>query len=440
MAEVAAEADSRRLASVATVTGPAVPPRLGLKVNWPQFALLVAVNAFVGGMVGLERSILPALAQEEFGIASRTAAISFVATFGLAKAVSNLAAGRLSERFTRKRLLVAGWLIGAPVPVLIILAPSWGWVVGANILLGLQQGLCWSMTVNMKIDLAGRSRRGLALGINEASGYLAVAAAAFLSGVVAAKLGLRPEPFYLGVVFAGAGLALSVLAVKDTASFVAAEAGQARAPSTVPTLRSAFAAVSWRRRRLFGVAQAGFVNNLNDGVAWGLFPLYFAAGGLGLERIAVLAAAYPLVWGVLQAATGWVSDSIGRRGLIVVGLLVQGAAIWIVAASSGFQWWLGGAILLGVGTAMVYPTLLAAVGDESSPHERATFLGVYRFWRDAGFVAGALLCGALADAFGFRPAIQVAAALTAASGLIAWATLAGKPRDRDRMGEAVVWK
>jgi hypothetical protein len=259
-------------------------------------------------------------------------------------------------------------------------------------------------------------------------------------GVVAAKFGLRPEPFYLGVGFAGAGLALSALFVKDTAGFVTAEAGNVRSPSTVPTLRSAFAAVSWRRRRLFGVAQAGFVNNLNDGVAWGLFPLYFAAGGLGLERIAILAAAYPFIWGVLQAVTGWASDSIGRRGLIVIGLLAQGAAIWIVAASSGFQWWLGGAVLLGVGTAMVYPTLLAAVGDQSSPHERATFLGVYRFWRDTGFVVGALLCGALADAFGFRPAIQVAAALTAASGLIAWATLAGKPRDREKVGESAAWK
>jgi MFS family permease len=275
-----------RVAPIVTVTAPVSSLRLGLKVNWPQFALLVAVNAFVGGMVGLERSILPALAQQEFGIASRTAAVSFVATFGLAKAASNLAAGRLSERFTRKRLLVAGWLIGAPVPVLIILAPSWGWVVGANILLGLQQGLCWSMTVNMKIDLAGRSRRGLALGINEASGYMAVAAAAFLSGVVAAEFGRRPEPFYLGIVFTGAGLALSALAVKDTASFVAVEASHLQASMStsgpgkrVPTLRSAFAAVSWRRRRLFGVAQAGFVNNLNDGVAWGLFPLYFAAVG-----------------------------------------------------------------------------------------------------------------------------------------------------------------
>jgi MFS family permease len=401
---------------------------LGVRENWRQFALLVAVNAFVGGMVGLERSVLPVLAESEFGIASKTAAVSFIATFGLAKALSNLLAGALSERFTRRRLLVTGWLFGLPVPFLIIVAPAWGWIVAANVLLGINQGLCWSMTVNMKVDLAGPRRRGLALGLNEAAGYLAVAAAAFLTGVIAERAGARPEPFYLGIAFAAAGLALSALLVRDTSRHVALESSARGDARSMRSLAHAFAETSWRRRELFGVSQAGLVNNLNDGLAWGIFPIFFASRGLDFDRIAVLAATYPLVWGALQLATGWASDLVGRRPVVVAGMALQGVAIAAIGASDGFAGWLAGAVALGAGTALVYPTLLAAIGDAVHPEERATSLGVYRFWRDAGAMAGALLAGALADLFGFGAAIQAVAALTVASGAVAALTLQGERR------------
>ncbi|MCH8850535.1 MAG: MFS transporter, partial [Chloroflexi bacterium] len=387
--------------------------------NWRQFALLVAVNAFVGGMIGLERTILPLLAEAEFGIASKTAAVSFIATFGLTKAITNLLAGRLSDRFSRRSVLIAGWLFGLPVPFILIWAPSWSWVIGANALLGVNQGLAWSMTVNMKVDLAGPRRRGLALGLNEAAGYLAVAAAAYLTGVIGEQYGLRPEPFYLGIVFAAAGLALSVLFVRDTAPYVALESRGESATHLPRSFLQSFADTSWRRPHLFGASQAGFVNNLNDGLAWGIFPLFFVSKGLDLDRIAILAAAYPLAWGTLQLATGWASDLTGRRPLIVGGMLLQALAIALVGASASFGGWLAAVILLGVGTALVYPTLLAAVSDAVHPEERATSLGVYRFWRDAGLVAGALTAGALADLFGFVVSIQVVAALTAASGILA---------------------
>ncbi len=387
--------------------------------NWRQFALLVAVNAFVGGMIGLERTILPLLAEADFGIASKTAAVSFIATFGLTKAITNLLAGRLSDRFSRRSVLIAGWLFGLPVPFILIWAPSWSWVIGANALLGVNQGLAWSMTVNMKVDLAGPRRRGLALGLNEAAGYLAVAAAAYLTGVIGEQYGLRPEPFYLGIVFAAAGLALSALFVRDTAPYVALESSGETAKPLPRSFLQSFAETSWRRPHLFGASQAGFVNNLNDGLAWGIFPLFFVSKGLDLDRIAILAAAYPLVWGSLQLATGWASDLTGRRPLIVGGMLLQALAIALVGASASFGGWLAAVILLGVGTALVYPTLLAAVSDAVHPEERATSLGVYRFWRDAGFVAGALTAGALADLFGFVVSIQVIAALTAASGILA---------------------
>lgn len=394
-------------------------PRLGLGANWQQFALLVATNAFVGGMVGLERSILPVLARDEFGVASKTVAVSFIATFGLAKAVANLFAGRLSERFSRRSILIAGWLFGLPVPFVIIFAPAWGWIVAANALLGLNQGMAWSMTVNMKIDLVGPRRRGLALGLNEAAGYLAVAAAAFLAGVIATSYGLRPEPWYLGIAFVACGLALSVLLVHDTAPFVAIESAATGANASAPSLSRSFANATWRDLHLVGISQAGFVNNLNDGLAWGIFPLFFASHGLSLERVAVLAATYPLIWGGLQLVTGWVSDSAGRKPLIVAGMLLQALAISIVGMSTEFGLWLAALALLGLGTAMVYPALLAATGDAVHPGERATALGVYRFWRDAGAIGGALAAGALADVFGFNAAIQGVAVLTAASGVIA---------------------
>ena len=401
----------------------AASPALGLRANWQQFALLVAVNAFVGGMVGLERSILPLLAKDEFGITSKTAAVSFIATFGLAKALTNLFAGSLSERFGRRRILIAGWMAALPVPFMIIFAPSWGWIIAANAFLGINQGLAWSMTVNMKIDLVGPRRRGMALGFNEAAGYLSVAAAAFLAGVIAQRWGLRPEPFYLGIAFAACGLAISVLFVRDTAHHVLLEA-------VVPVQRQAlsqgFADATWRRPALFGASQAGFMNNLNDGLVWGVFPLLFVSKGLRLNEIAFLAASYPLVWGGLQLVTGWVSDWTGRKPLVVCGMLLQGGAIAMAAAADGFDLWLVALILLGIGTAMVYPTLLAAVGDVVRPRDRATTLGVYRFWRDAGSMTGALAGGVLADRFGFGTALNVVAALTAASGVFALFTMAGR--------------
>ncbi len=397
--------------------------RLGLGANWQQFALLVATNAFVGGMVGLERSILPVLARDEFGVASKTVAVSFIATFGLAKALANLFAGRLSERFSRRSILIAGWLFGLPVPFVIIFAPAWGWIVAANALLGLNQGLAWSMTVNMKIDLVGPKRRGLALGLNEAAGYLAVGAAAFLAGIVATSYGLRPEPWYLGIAFAACGLALSVLLIRDTAPFVAIESAASLRPAVATSLRRSFARGTWKDVHLVGISQAGFFNNLNDGLAWGIFPLFFASHGLSINRVAILAATYPLIWGGLQLVTGWASDVLGRKPLIVTGMVLQGAAIAIVGASTQFAIWAGALALLGLGTAMVYPALLAATGDAVHPSERATALGVYRFWRDAGSIGGALAAGLLADAFGFNAAIQTVAVLTVASGGIAFLAL-----------------
>jgi len=398
----------------------------GLRENWRQFALLVAVNAFVGGMVGLERSVLPLLAEADFGIASKTAAVSFIATFGLAKALANLFAGRLSEHYSRRSVLIAGWLLALPVPFMIILAPSWGWIIAANALLGVNQGLAWSMTVNMKVDLVGPKQRGLALGFNEAAGYLSVAAAAFLSGLIADRYGVRPEPFYLGIGIAALGLALTVLFVRDTAHFVALEAGAGPAANERPSLARALVETSWRDKALFGASQAGFVNNLNDALAWGIFPLFFASRGLDLERIAVLAAVYPLVWGGLQPLTGWASDFTGRRPIIAAGMLVQAGAISLAGAGDGFEAWLVAACLLGAGTALVYPTLLAAISDQTEPRQRATSLGVYRFWRDAGAMAGALAAGVLADAFGYGAGIQAVAALTAASGILVLLTLPKK--------------
>jgi MFS family permease len=331
------------------------PPILGLRANWDQFALLVAVNAFVGGMVGLERTILPLLAEDEFGVTSKAAAVSFISTFGLAKALTNLFSGHLAGRFRRKDLLVLGWLFGLPVPFILMWAPGWGWIVAGNLLLGVNQGLAWSMTVNMKVDLVGPRQRGLALGFNEAAGYMSVAGAAYLSGVIAEHYGLRPEPFYLGVVFAAAGLALSTLFVRDTGRFVTLEASQ-HAEVAKQSLRTTFAEASWRRPQLWGVSQAGFVNNLNDGLIWGIYPLFFASHGLSLERIALLASVYPLMWGSLQLITGWLSDRTGRKPLIVGGMLLQGLAIWLAASVGSFGLWMTSVVLVGIGTAMVYPT------------------------------------------------------------------------------------
>ena len=395
--------------------------RLGLRVNARQFSLLVGLNALVGGMVGLERSVLPLVGKEDFGLRSTSAILAFVVAFGAAKALTNLAAGALADHLGRKRLLVTGWLIALPVPLLIGLAPSWWFIVAANVLLGINQGLAWSMTVVMKIDLAGPARRGLALGLNEAAGYLGVAAAAFATGALASSYAPRTVVWVGAVVIATAGLVLSVSFVRDTGAHVRLEQGDKAHTST--GFRQAFANASFRDPVLRACSQAGLVNNLNDALAWGLAPLYLAAHGASVRQIAIVAAVYPVVWGAGQLATGWLSDHIGRKPLISTGMLVQAAALGILVAGNGsFTPSLAAAALLGVGTAMVYPTLIAAVSDASQPRDRARTVGVYRFWRDFGFVVGALIAGIGADATSPRTAIVIVAALTATSGLTVAAT------------------
>jgi len=390
--------------------------RLGLRENAAQFSLLVLVNAFVGAMVGMERSILPPMAEAEFGLRARAAVLSFIVVFGVSKAGTNYLAGRLSDRFSRKQVLVAGWLAAVPVPFMLMWAPSWSWVLAANALLGLSQGLSWSMTVIMKIDLVGSARRGLAMGLNEFAGYVAVAGAALATGFIAARYGFRPQPFYLGIAFAAAGLLLSALAVRDTKAHAALESSLRKDDDKV---RDVFWRTTLRDRNLSSISQAGLVNNLNDGMAWGLFPLFFAAAQMSLGRIGVLTAIYPAVWGVLQLATGSLSDSLGRKWLIVSGMWIQAVGIGAVIVSSSFAGFAAGAALLGLGTAMVYPTLLAAIGDVAHPSWRASSVGVYRFWRDLGYAVGALLAGLAADALGLSGAMWLVAALTFASGLFA---------------------
>jgi MFS family permease len=392
--------------------------RLGLRANWEQFTLLVAVNAFVGATVGIERVILPLLAEREFGLVSRAAILSFIVTFGLVKAISNLLAGHMGERWGRKKVLVAGWLFAFPVPAMILFAPSWRWVVLANVLLGINQGLCWSTTVIMKIDLVGPERRGFAMGLNEASGYLAVSAAAIGSGYLAGWLGFRETLFWMGEIIACTGLFLSLAFVRETLHHVHLEARQSSDKTDQRSFAEILLLTSWKDRALFSVSQAGMVNNLNDGMAWGLFPLYFASQGLSLERISFLAALYPAVWGMTQLVTGGLSDRLGRKWLIASGMLVQAMGIFMLILSGTFLLWSVSAVLLGLGTAMVYPTLLAAVGDVAHPTWRASAVGVYRLWRDGGYAIGALLAGSLADVFGVRWAIGAVGALTLLSGLV----------------------
>ena len=396
-------------------------PVLGLRQNIAQFSLLVLVNAFVGGMVGIERSILPALAQEEFHLAERAAILSFIAVFGITKAAANYFAGRFSDRWGRKPVLIVGWLIAIPTPFLIMFAPSWGWVVAANVFLGISQGLTWSTAVIMKIDLAGPRNRGLAMGLNEFAGYSAVALAALATGWIAATYGLRPEPFYLGVAFVVIGLLLSSIAVRETRGHAAVEAKTASESSSdeaKPSAGDVFRKVTLRDRDLSSVTQAGLINNLNDGMAWGLFPLVFAAAGLGLEAIGVLAALYPGVWGLGQLLTGTMSDKLGRKWLIASGMWVQALGIAITAMSSGFLGFAAGAVFLGAGTAMVYPALLAAIGDVAHPSWRASAVGVYRLWRDLGYAFGAIIAGVVADWLGVSAAIWLIGGLTLLSGLI----------------------
>jgi MFS family permease len=403
--------------------------RFGLRENLSQFSLLVVINVFVGMMVGLERTVVPLIGEKEFGLTSKTAIVSFIVSFGVTKAICNLFAARISEGVGRKKVLVLGWLIGLPVPFLIIFANRWFWFDVANVLLGMNQALCWSMTVIMKVDLVGPKRRGLALGINEFAGYLAVGFTAWFTGYLAAEYALRPQPFYLGIAVAIAGLLLSVFGARETidharlesklhdsAAGATGEGSQARNISAF-SLREIFALASWKDRNLFSCSQAGLVNNLNDGMSWGIYPLFFASFGLGVAAIGTIKAIYPAAWGILQLFTGHLSDLWGRKRLIATGMVVQAGGIWLTVQVPVYSAWIVGALLQGIGTAMVYPTLLAAIGDVAHPENRATIMGVYRFWRDLGYAVGALLSGIIADLFGMRAAIEVVSALTLLSGI-----------------------
>jgi MFS family permease len=405
---------------------PGLPVRLGLRENLPQFALLALVNLLVGGMVGLERTVTPLVGSEVFGLGDLTIAL-FVVAFGITKAITNLVGGAVVGRYTRKTVLIAGWVVGLPVPLMLAGAPSWGWVIGANVLLGINQGLTWSMTVNMKIDLIGPARRGLALGINETAGYLGVALTALATGYLATAYGLQPAPELLGVAYAVAGLALSVTLVRDTAAHAHLEAGDHRAAddtAAVPSARQMFAEVTWRNRTLASVSQAGLVNNLNDGLIWVLLPVLLIRSGVSVSGVGIIKAVYPFMWAVGMIATGQLADRIGRKPPIVVGMLVQavGLVIIVIGLSEAFLAGITGSFLLGVGTALVYPALLAAISDAVHPRARAVALGGYRFWRDTGYAVGALVGGITATLTSLGTAVLVAAGLTAASGL--WCQIA----------------
>lgn len=395
-------------------------PQLGLRANLAQFSLLVVVNAFVGAMVGMERTILPAIAEQEFHLVAHTAILAFIVVFGISKALTNYFAGRFSDTYGRKVILIAGWVIAIPVPFLLMWAPSWNWILLANAFLGISQGLTWSTTVIMKIDLAGPEKRGTAMGINEFAGYFAVGMAALATGWIATRYGLRPQPFYLGVVFVVVGLSLSLWLVRETKGHAKHEAKLTTSvPQDLPTQKEIFWQTTWRNPNLSSISQAGMVNNLNDGMAWGLFPVVFASAGMSLTQIGTLAAVYPSVWGICQLFTGAFSDRIGRKGLIVAGMWLQALAIMLIIVTATFIWFVLAAVLLGIGTAMVYPTLLAAIGDVVNPAWRASTVGVYRLWRDLGYAFGALLSGVMADLFGIASAMWFVAALTFLSGVIA---------------------
>ena len=402
--------------------------RLGLRPNLAQFSLLVLVNAFVGGMVGLERTVVPLIGTQEFKIGSEVVVFSFIITFGLIKAFVNLVSGVLADRYTRKTVLVAGWVVGLPVPLLLAYGPSWAWIVGANVLLGISQGLAWSMTVNMKIDLVGPGRRGFAMGLNEAAGYGALGLTALTTGYVAARYGLRPQPFYVGIVYSALGFVLSVFLVRDTREHARLEASAHPASRRIaarPSTAQVFVETSWRNKTLFSASQAGLVNNLNDGMSWGVFPLLFVANGVSLEGVGLIKAVYPVIWGAGQIVTGSLADRIGRKPLIVWGMLVQAAGHAVIGLGLAVPLLSGliGSVLLGLGTAMVYPALLAAVGDVAHPARRATSIGIYRFWRDLGYAVGALMAGVVAAFLGLVWAVHVAGILTALSGLLAWAQM-----------------
>lgn len=388
--------------------------KLGLKENWKQFSILVLINAFVGGMVGLERTILPEIAEDEFGVAARSAIFSFIVVFGITKALSNYFAGRFAQQYGRKNMLIVGWLFGLPVPFILMFAGSWNWIIFANLLLGINQGLSWSANVIMKVDIAGKKDRGLAMGLNEFAGYLAVGILAFLTGWVASEFGLRPYPFYLGVGLAVAGLLMSILLVKDTAPWVHLESGSATLKKSDDNL---FWQTSWGNRNLFAVSQSGLSTNLKDGMAWGAFPLFLSSAGLSLAQVGVITAIYPAFWGLFQVVTGKLSDYTGRKKMLVAGMLTQAASLLIFPLLGHFYAFLFAAAALGIGTAMVYPTFLAAVADLVHPQDRAESIGAFRLWRDLGYAVGAILSGLIADLFDLSLAITATGIITLLSGL-----------------------
>ncbi|EKB49095.1 MFS transporter [Cecembia lonarensis] len=388
--------------------------RLGLKENWQQFTLLVIINAFVGGMVGLERSILPQIAEVEFAIAAKTAILSFIIVFGIVKAITNYFAGVFANKIGRKNLLIIGWLFGLPVPFILMYAPSWDWIVAANVLLGINQGLAWSSTVVMKIDLVGEKDRGFAMGLNEFAGYLAVATVAFLTGFIAAEFGLRPYPFILGIALAIGGLFGSIFLIKDTRKHVAAE----NTLSDITRLSNIFWQTTWKHKNLGSVTQAGLVNNLNDGMAWGIFPILLAGKGFNLEEIGIVTAIYPAIWGIGQLFTGKMADIFNKKGLLFIGMLLQGLALGLFFFAESMTHYVILSALLGWGTAMVYPTFLATVADNTHPEDRANSIGVFRLWRDLGYAIGAILTGLIADALGIEVSILTIAGLTIVSALI----------------------
>ncbi|HVI43547.1 MAG TPA: MFS transporter [Chitinophaga sp.] len=397
---------------------------LGLRENWKQFTLLVIINAFVGGMVGLERSILPQIAEAEFSIAAKTAILSFIIVFGIVKALTNYFTGALANKVGRKNLLVIGWIIGIPVPFILMFAGSWNWIIAANVLLGVNQGLTWSSTVVMKIDLVGEKQRGFAMGLNEFAGYLSVAIVAFLTGWIAARYGLRPYPFYLGIVLSVAGLLGSWLLVKDTRHHVAAET----ATSNIPRLRHVFRETTWENNNLGAVTQAGLINNLNDGMAWGIFPILLASKGFTLEQVGVVTSVYPAVWGLGQLFTGKMADHFSKKNLLFTGMLMQGIALIFFLYAATMWHYIVLSVILGAGTAIVYPTFLATVAENTHPADRAGSLGVFRLWRDAGYAIGAILTGLIADTLGINAAVAVIGVLTISSALVILMRMKRTPR------------
>ena len=388
--------------------------QLGLKENWKQFTLLVIVNAFVGGMIGLERTIIPQIAEADFGLAAKTAILSFIVVFGVTKAITNYYTGALANRFGRKNLLVAGWILALPVPILLIYAPSWNWIIAANIFLGVSQGLTWSSTIMMKIDLVGEKDRGFAMGINEFAGYIALAAVAFLTGWIASNYGLRPYPFYIGIALGIVGLVMSYLLINDTDHHVKLES----ASSTMPLLKNVFWETTWKHRNLGSITQAGLINNLNDGMVWGLFPLLLVSKGFDLHETGIIVATYPAVWGLGQLYSGKLADKYCKKTLLFIGMFLQGAALLAMSLANSFSWFIALSTLLGIGTAIVYPTFLAAISDYTHPDQRPKSIGIFRLWRDLGYAIGAILTGLIADRLGLVAAILAIGLLTVASAII----------------------